>query len=305
MNRMDLWEGFDECTRETLHISSDKDYYVQVIYKTDRADFGLTLSDIPKREIMSAVQYVFASCPEVMRINITCCRAKFITSPDIPYFRLELPDSVEGLQKCMSRKFRYNLKRERKMLEEAEGSVIFEEYSAGNIPQEIFTEFARMKQATHKLRYVPEGRGYNDDRRLISNAYVMRNSRNSEIISMVLSCEQCPISYINNLTYDMKYSAYSPGKIIYHYYIETMIKKGRRELYLGGGANDYKRHYGSVEETVYSVTIYRQFHKRAVYCVKQLIRKFLLRILSRKQQRNLGDAFRRVKLWANSIIHGR
>ena len=298
---MDLWEGFDDCTRETLHISSDKDYYVQVIYKADRADFGLTLSDIPKREIMSAVQYVFASRPEVMSINIACCRAKFITSPDIPHFRLELPDSVEGLQQRMSRKFRYNLKRERKMLEDAEGPVIFEEYSAGYIPQEIFTEFARMKQATHKLRYVPEGRGYSDYRRLISNAYIMRNSRNGEIISMVLSCEQCPIAYINNLTYEMKYSAYSPGKIIYHHYIETMMKKGYCELFLGAGGPDYKKHYGSVEETVYSVTLFRQFHKRVIYCVKHLIRKFLFRILSRKQQQNLGNAFRHVKLWAKSI----
>ena len=289
---MDLWEGFDKYTRETLHIKSgSNDYYLQVICDGINAELGLTLSDIPKREIMSAVRCVFRIHPEVMSVKITCCRAKFLISPEISYFRLELPDSLKGLQLCMSRKFRYNLKRERKILDEAEGPVIFEEYEAGNIPQEIFTEFARMKQATHTVRYIPEGRGYYDDRRLISNAYIMRNSRNSEIISIVLSCEQCPIAYIDNLTYDLKYSAYSPGKMIYHHYVETMIKKGHHELFLGAGGPDYKRHYSSVEETVYSVTIHRQLYKR----VAPYIRKFIKMFIPKKFIAALSATARRVK----------
>ena len=290
LNRIDLWEGFSECRSETLHIrSGSDDYYVQAVYEADRAELGLYLSRIPKRELKSAVRYIFASHPEVMTIGIRCCFAKFASSLKTNYFRIELPDSVEGLHERMSRKFKYNLKRERRTLEESEGPVIFEEYRAGNFPSDLFAEFARMKRATHTSRYVPEGRGYFDDTRLISNAYVMRNSRNGEIISMVLSCEQGSISYIDNLTYNVKYSGYSPGKIIYHHYIETMINKGRHELFLGAGGPDYKRHYGSIEQTVYNTIIHRQFYKHAAYCVRL----------------KLTDAKRLVKAWVHNIIHGR
>ena len=311
---MDLWDVDYECSRETLHINSgDKDYYVQAIYHDKTAELGLALSDMPKREIMSVVRHIFKCHRETMSVEISNCLTKLPMSRVRTYFRIELPDSVEGLQQRMSRKHRYNLKRESKILDEAEGPVIFEEYTAGNFPQDIFTDFNKLKQATFPTKYgayhMPDERGYIDKMRLVSNIYVMRNSRNGEIISMVLSCEQTQYASLQNLTYDTKYAQYSPGKMLFHHYIEELTRKRKRELRMGFGTYKYKMHYGCITHPVYFTVFYRHFYQRAAYVLKLFGKLALFRMFSLRTVLLLYDAvidnLESLKELGNSIIHGR
>ena len=267
LNRFDLWANGGSF--ETFHINSGSDdYYVQALYQGDTAELGLWRSSIPGREIMSLARHILRFRRDINRVRIRAACTRLPFSRKYFYTRLELPPTLEELRGRMSRKFRYNLKRERKILEEAEGSLLFEEYHAGNFPADLFAQFAGMKQEIYAGKYIPSGRAYFDDRRIISDVYVMRSGRTGDIISMVLSCEQCPIAYINNLTYDMKYSAYSPGRMIYHYYIEALTKKGRRDLFLGVGTNEYKLRYGGIRSEVYGFFVYRSFLKQLWYNLK-------------------------------------
>ena len=311
---MDLWDVDYDCTRETLHIiSGDKDYYVQAIYHSKAAELVLTLSDMPKREIMSVVRHIFKSHREIMSVEIANCLTKLPMSRVRTYFRVELPDSVEGLQQRMSRKHRYNLKRESKILKEAEGPVIFEEYTSENFPPNIFTDFNKLKRASFPTKYgayhLPDEQGYIDHMRLVSNIYVMKNSRNEEIISMVLSCEQTQYASLQNLTYDTKYSEYSPGKMLFHHYIEELTKKGKRELHMGFGNYKYKMHYGCITHPVYFTVFYRHFCQRAAYVVKLYGKLALFKIFSLKTVVLLYDAvmdiLESVKELGHCIIHGR
>ena len=276
-NRFDLWTGHEGCTHETLCITDGtNEFYVQVLYENDTAELGLWLSKIPGEYAKELSRYIFRKHREVKRIKFQRCFTDISVSNKTNHFRIEIPASIEELNQRLTHKFKYNMRRERKMLEAEAGSLTFEEYEAGKFPDDLFTSYFRLKEQTHGRSYHMTGKEYTGTYH-VSNAYVIRGGK-GEIISLVLSCEQCPVTYIENLTYDTKYSKYSPGKMIYHYFLEALIRKGTKELYLSGGKGknyEYKRHYGSIEEFVYSGVIHRHLHMRILFALKVMIKRLI------------------------------
>lgn len=270
-NRFDLWTGLRDFCTETLHVTyKDYDCYVQVLYRSDSADLGLWLSDIPAEAVEFVARYIFREHSNVSRVTYDFCMNKPAFGGKCNHFRIELPDSIEELNGRISSKFRYNLKRERKMLEKAAGTLSFEEYEAHDFPDDLMTEYFRMKAITHGKDYHMTGSEYIDAYH-ISHAYVIRRSGSREIVSIVLSCEQCPAAYIENLTYSTEYAKYSPGKMAYHYFLESLIRKRKTELFLRDGNHEYKRHYGSIEETAYSGVIYRKAWRSIIHRAVSII----------------------------------
>ena len=97
----------------------------------------------------------------------------------------------------------------------------------------------------------------------ISNIYVLYFGE--DIAAILFSCEQCSNAYLENLSYDIQYSKYSPGQQIYEYAMIRLIEKKIRCIFLGGGDYDYKRKYGSIEETLYDGVIFRNVLAKAKY----------------------------------------
>lgn len=79
----------------------------------------------------------------------------------------------------------------------------------------------------------------------------------SNLAAMMFSCEQCPIVYLENFSFDIQYSRYSPGQQIYEHVMTRLIEKQFKSVYLAGGNYDYKRYYGSIEEKLYDGLIFR------------------------------------------------
>ena len=287
-NRFDLWTGIEGCPVETLHVTcGGKDYYVQVLYRSEVAKLGLWLSNIPSEAIDFIAAYLFRTHDNICCVKFELCMNKSVLGRKENHFRIELPDSVEELNGRISSKFRYNLKRERKMLEKVVGSLSFEEYEAHDFPSDIMPEYFRMKAITRRANYHNMTAREYIDRYQATNAYVIRSSDNGKIISMVLSCEQCPIAYIENLTYNAEYAKYSPGKMAYHYFLESLVKKKKPEVFLRGGDYEYKRHYGSIEETAYSGVIYRQAWRNIINRTFNILRGCAKKILPNRMIRAL------------------
>lgn len=130
-----------------------------MIYNGTSSELGLYLSTIPQHNLL-----------------------RFFYSRQAPYFRIELPASVDKLHKRISSKFYYNRRRSLKLLEQSHAPVIFEEHQGSDITPDMFDDFARMKQITHSGRYITEGRGYFDDRRLISNVCIKEHNNAHKVM---------------------------------------------------------------------------------------------------------------------------
>ena len=277
-NRFDLWTGHEDCTHETYNLTDGiNNFYVQVLYDKETAELGLWMSNVPAVYVKELAHYIFSTHKEIQQIKFEKCLEKLGTCDKFNHLRIELPSSIEEFNQRLTHKFKYNMRREKKLLESEAGPLKIKEYSAENFPDDLFTSYFKLKANTHKRDYHMTFEQYIDTYH-VSNAYVVRGG-NGEIISLVLSCEQCPIAYIENLTYDAKYSKCSPGKMIYHYFLEALIRKGIKEIYLSGGNYEYKRHYGSIEEFRYTGIIHRHFHIRILFILKRELRRIFFEVL--------------------------
>ena len=73
------------------------------------------------------------------------------------------------------------------------------------------------------------------------------------------------IAYLENFSFDIQYSRYSPGQQIYEYVMTRLIEKNFKKVFLAGGDYDYKRKYGSIEENLYDGVICRNAYYRLKY----------------------------------------
>ena len=113
-----------------------------------------------------------------------------------------------------------------------------------------------MKERTHGTVYNLDENEY-CIKYHVSDIYTLTIGDSNRLASVILSCEQCPMIYLENLTYDQELADYSPGQILYDEYLKQLISKGAKGVFLLGGEYGYKKRYGSIEKQIYNSTVYR------------------------------------------------
>ncbi len=231
-----------------------EEYYVQVCFEGNKAELGLWLAPITPAVLKDVCRFIFKKykCVETVeyRFGMIPCGKAYPTN----HFRIELPDTADALMAQMTQKSRYNLRRSRRLLEERYGSIFFEEYVSSDVPKEIADTFFCLKKQSHGFVFDAPWDVYMQSHG-ITDIYVMKNGQT--ILAVLFSCEQCRIVYLENLTYDPDFSQYSPGQLLYQYYLERLIEKKRESLFLMGGNYEYKRRYGAIEDTVWFGILYK------------------------------------------------
>ena len=234
----------------------NKEYYVQVSYENNVAVLGLYMARASGEIIRDISRYIFKNRKNVERIEYYLSLQKYSKHFKTNHYRIELPETSDELLSRTTQKSRYNLRRSFKKLQETYGETTFEEYDVKDAPTQIVEEFLKIKRATYDENLTLSAEEYVKHAG-VSHVYTMNNS--DGIVAIILSCEQCGIVYLENLAYNGKYGHFSPGQILYRHYLERLIEKKRKNLYLMGGDYEYKGRYGGIEDTVYNGIIYRGF----------------------------------------------
>ena len=169
------------------------------------------------------------------------------------HWKLILPNSFEELASRMSKKFNYNVRREKRIANDEIGPLIIQEYKPETLPQNIIETYYNFKEETHSVIYTIPSEEYIEHYH-VTNIYTLEVNGNMEAI--LFSCEQTDTVYIENLSYNPKLAKYSLGKILYYEFLSILIQKGKKAVYLGSGQQIYKSWYGGIETVVYSVTKY-------------------------------------------------
>lgn len=235
----------------------------------NRLNIGLWLVQVEKEFFVQLCNEIFSQMKDVHQIRYMHGLVQYgVQSYEYNHFKINLPKSGDELHSRLSSKHRYNLKREKNIIEkDLGGSVMFLEYGREQIPSDLVEAFFRFKKTTYQADYNMSPEQYLDTFH-VTDAYVMTAPDCEDPLSIVFSCEQCGIVYIENLTYNPEYAKYSPGSVIYDYYLTRLIQKGKRMLYLSGGQFSYKKWYGSTEEKVYVGLVFRNKLKYLTYKMK-------------------------------------
>ena len=232
---------------------------VTVRYVDNIAYLGLYMVPLSEKAVKQFIQYIFKHNKQINLIRYEYSYQKPGENIHVHnHFRIRLPETVEQLEGRLSKKGRYNIAREKRILEQTFGTWSVMEYAFDDdkaLP--VWEQYFDYKSLAYGEHWRDSTRDEYCRNFGVSTVYVLTLGAEKHIGAIVLSCEQCPEVYIDNLTYDPELAKYSLGQILYDEYLQALIRKGRKELFLLGGNYSYKKRYGSLEEQVYSGQVIR------------------------------------------------
>lgn len=248
-NRVDLFcENYI-----VLHVQNDKDYYLEVQLFDNHAELGIWMMEISGHEFDEISKFIFNKYEGIEYISFYNAITDRLYKAE-KHYHIHLQTTVEELRGRVSSKSRNTMNRKRKKAEVDYGAISLIEYEGDEITDDIVNIYFNMKERTHHIRYNLTCQGYLDKYH-VSNVYILYFGK--FVAAIILTCEQCPIVYLENLTYDVNFSRFSPGLLAYEMVLEKLILKGKNCFYLGGGDYDYKKKYNSIETDVIEGRMYR------------------------------------------------
>lgn len=243
----------DKEDKECVLLNIDERRYLFVEKIDSTVKVGSFLMPIAKQEVKAVNRFLFRKYKDVKEINWKNINIKIGVWRNTYQKVIDLPETVNELKGRLTSKNRYNLRREQRLVKENIGDFRIDIYEKA-IPEYVIEKYFKLKQITHKCDYNMSPHEYLKTYS-VSTAYVMRTDE--EILAILFSCEQCETVYFENFTYDTRYSKYSLGSIIYDFFLESLVTKKKRAVFLGGGEYEYKKKYGSREIHAYVCKVYR------------------------------------------------
>ena len=278
-NRFDLC-GSENCCL-IRYRDKKEDLTLMVRHEGNRAWLGLYLVPISERALKKIVRFIFKTNKNTEQISYEYgYQATGTNSVVQNHFRIRLPETPELLDERLSKKGRYNIAREKRILEREFGEWAVHEYdSEDSAAAEAWGTYFQFKAVTHGSAWAEYDWHRYRQQYGVSTVYTMTLGQENKIAAVILSCEQCPVTYIENLTYDTELSRYSPGQVLYDEYLKNLIRKGKKEIFLLGGNYAYKKRYGSEEEQVYRCSVIRNeaWIRFKVWCYGVLVKMRILK----------------------------
>ncbi len=273
-NRYDLWDHavFGDNVVLCCYEEKTVKVFFEVFLQKRTAKLGIYLMSLSEEVLGRIADFVFSNY-KVSILTYENSYSKLGSYVEHNHLRIELPETAEELDSRLSAKGRYNIKREKRLIDEA-----FSGYQVIDLPAKdgkavtLWEHYFQYKNHTHHTNYGLTVEEY-CAKYHVTDVYALLLGKEERVASIVLSCEQCPLVYIENLTYDTELAGFSPGQILYDEYLKRLIDKGIKEIYLLGGNYSYKKRYASMEETVYNGTIYKNAGTETICKAKVLIRR--------------------------------
>ena len=224
------------------------------------AELGVWKMQISNDLLKEVSHYLFQKYPNIGYTRFFFCNTNG-KYKEVKHFSIDFPDSTESFLQRRSSKSRHRLNKQRHQAEREIGPISFQEYKKEDCPEVIIQYYNKWKERSHHIGKI-EVESY-FQRFHVSDIYALYLGEH--LAAIMFSCEQCPIAYLENFSFDIQFSRYSPGQQIYEYVMTRLIEKGFKRVFLAGGNYDYKRYYGSIEETLYDGFLYRNLYHRIKY----------------------------------------
>lgn len=273
------------------------------VSKTDkRATVHCWGSSLEYDQIEQIKEYIFSMNNKVCSIIFVCAvcddelKYKLESQKNIGILAMKTNWKIEfdGNEKVqIGKKSLYNLRRSRRMLEEQVGELSFEHFSRRDTRDfcEAIEAYLKYKHETFGTDYRMSEIEY-ADKYFVTDCYVLRAV---DPVAVLLTCQQCEYIYLENLTYNKKYSSFSPGILLYYECLTMLIKEGKyRGIILGTGDYSYKSRFGAVSDNVVTFSYYKSVFKKAENDLNVAIKNITIRLI--------GIIPRRIRVWCRGFL---
>ena len=277
-NRYDLFCNKDEYRAIKLK-NNGEEKVIEYRIMGDQVELGLWLMPITKEELEALVEYIARKHRDVKKVSYKNGVLGYGRYKRHNHFRIVFPDTVEEMEQCISSKSRSKMRKKLRFAEEDYGEMKYLEYDRSNLPLKFVEKFFEFKYITRNRTYKMTAEEYLD-RYHVSHCYVVMFG---ETVGAVrFACEQCPVVYGENFAYNPEMKDYSLGRAIFFHHLIRMVEKKHTELFFAGGDFEYKKHYGSIEETLFdcNIAIERESNSQKIKRkLKQILPEKVLKIL--------------------------
>ena len=258
-----IYNRFDLFCDNFIVLMAERDqekHVVEVRIFNNYAELGVWKMHISNELLKEISDFLFHKYSHIGYVKFFFCETTG-NYKEVKHFSIDFPDSTDVFLQRRSSKSRHRLNKQRHQAEREVGPITYKEFKKENCPDDIIKYYNIWKKRTHNIGEI-EAQSY-FQKFHVSDIYVLYLGNN--IAAMMFSCEQCPIAYLENFSFDIQYSRYSPGQQIYEYVMTRLIDKKFKRVFLAGGDYDYKRYYGSIEEKLYDGVIYRNIYHKIKY----------------------------------------
>lgn len=228
--------------------------YIPYHLEGDRVFLGVSMAPISTDCLQRVKEWFWENEATVNYLDMFFVQAYDKQLIPVNNYIIYFNDIGENLLDRLSRKSKYNYRREKRILEEKIGKIDIKKYDISDITKDMVDAYFDMKKKTKNKVYNMNWKEYLETY-FVSNAYVL--SDNKKIIGILFSCEKTQIAYLENFSYDTDYEKFSIGKILYYEFLNSLSKQGKKALYLAGGNYEYKKHFESENHFCFSGTISR------------------------------------------------
>ena len=241
---------------EYLHYTDDiYSYEIQQYNNNGVVEFNIWGKTIPLCVLEKAIENAFTK-KEVISIKVERGCNQYRSFLEITNdIRVPLPDSFEELMNRAERRDRATIRRKLRWVDERVGELKIDVYSKNYIPNTMVETYFRWKKETHGTDYGLTTEEYLK-KYYVTDAMLMRAG--DVDVAVAFFCQVENIVFFENFSYNSALKAYSPGLLMYVKFMEELIRRKCKYLYLGGGSYVYKKRFGAETYVAYSGVIYRQ-----------------------------------------------
>ncbi len=252
-NRFDLI--YREGNRTISFCKSDIKYCLDIHTEGVKAKINIWGKPLPQDIFDRTIKDIFAD-KQICAIELTRCGNPYDDFlEEVNDIRVPLPGDFDELMNRVERRDRATIRRKLRWLDERVGDLKIEIYSKDEIPEHIVETYFKWKKETHGTDYKMSATEYLD-RYYVTDAMLMKADETE--VAVAFFCQAEDIVFFENFSYNTELKEYSPGLLMYVKFMEELIKRKCKYLYLGGGSYIYKKRFGAEAFKAYSGTIYRK-----------------------------------------------
>lgn len=252
-NRFDLI--YKDGNHTVSYCDSDTEYCLDIHTEGANAKINIWGKPLPQKIFDNAIKDIFTN-RQVCAIELTRCGNPYGDFlEEVNDIRVPLPEDFEELMNRAERRDRATIRRKLRWLDERIGNLKIDIYSGKKIPEHIVEIYFKWKKETHGTDYRLSAAEYLE-RYYVTDAMLMKAGDTE--VAVAFFCQTEDIVFFENFSYNTQLKEYSPGLLMYVKFMEELIKRKCRYLYLGGGSYIYKKRFGAESVPAYSGVIYRK-----------------------------------------------
>ncbi len=253
INRYDLRFGVGGGWKLFCVQDEQETVYIAIHFKQDVCELTTYLRPLKAQILKMFSRYLFKHYPQINAVYIYFALLPYKGLQRSIHWHIEFPLTFEAFAAKLGARTRQHTHYYMRKLERDFEGLDFFNFTPQSVDMQKVQTYLDWKKDSHGFECATPKEYLK--RFSVTRIYTLENKMGLVAIGFV--SETGENAYFENFSYDLTYSKYSPGMVLYYKILQDLCARGIRKFYLLGGSYSYKKNYNGIQSTCYSGYICR------------------------------------------------